>query len=276
MRALSFLPAATRTIRDLGMEHVLLGVTFECEADKPRVVRSRLEGRALSSGEIDRVVREASERGETLYWVDRALLDAADPDVIFTQHVCDVCQIGTAVVEREIAHLARQPRLVPLVPKRFADVVSDVRTIAAALGCAEAGEAAVARAEARLAAVAEAVRGRARRRVVFLEWIEPLYASGHWIPDQIELAGGVDLLGTPGGRSAPIAWSAVAAAEPEIVVVAPCGLDLERSRAEAAALPGEVAVADASRFTQPSLSTLVEGVELLASLFHPDACPTRS
>jgi iron complex transport system substrate-binding protein len=268
MRALSFLPAATRTIQDLGLEELLCGVTFECKADRPRVVRSHLEGRALTSGEIDRAVRDAAARGDTLYWVDRELLAEARADVVFTQEVCDVCQIGTAVVEREIARLPQPPRLVPLVPKRFADVLSDTRTIAAALGRADAGERAIARAEERLAAVAAKVRGAARPRVVFLEWIDPLFASGHWIPDQVALAGGVDVLGVPGGRSRTIAWTDVEAAAPEVIVVAPCGLDPARARTEAAALPRATVVVDAELFTQPSLSSLVEGVELLAEIFH--------
>jgi iron complex transport system substrate-binding protein len=279
VRALSFLPAATRTIVDLGLADLLYGVTFECPIDRPRIVRSKLEGRTLDSAEIDRVVSDAARRGETLYTIDEELLRAAEPDVIFTQHVCDVCQIGTAVVERAVARLPRAPQIVPLVPRRFADVVENTRTVAAALGQPQAAEALVARAQARI----DAIPRRPPVRAMVLEWIEPPYNCGHWIPDQIERAGGVDELANPGGYSTPIEWARVRDYDPEVLVIAPCGFDVARAERELAPYADRLAglrartyIADAHLFTQPSLTTLVEGIELLASLFHDGAAPASS
>jgi len=292
MRACSFLPAATELIKALGLESSLVGATFECDAppDVPRVVRSALEGRALDSGGIDAAVREAAAAGETLYRVDDALLRRASPDVIFTQHLCNVCQIGTATAEAAVADWDVKPRIVPLVPHRLSDVLDDVRTVARELGADAAGEALVSRLTARLEAVRAALVGAAPAEALFIEWLDPLFRAGHWIPDQVAAAGGVDRLGSPGGRSGPIAWEEVLALDPETIVAAPCGLTLEQAAAEArialagrpgfeglrAAKAGRVYVADAALFTMPSVG-LIDGVELLAALLHPGrfAMPER-
>jgi len=284
MRACSFLPASTQMIYELGLENALYGVTFECPSDKPKIVRSKLEGRALGSAEIDGLVSEAASRGDTLYYIDEPLLDAAAPDVIFTQHVCDVCQIGTAFVERAAQRLPKQPRIVPLVPRRLADVLETATTIAAEMGAPERAATLLAKADARIDRVVDALRAARARpaRVTIMEWMDPVYNCGHWIPDQIALAGGSDALSAPAAYSVPIDWEKIRLYDPEVLVVAPCGFNVERAAQElgrlterpgfadlAAVRQGRVFLADARLFTQPSVSQLTSGIELLAHLFHP-------
>ncbi|HZG84463.1 ABC transporter substrate-binding protein [Paenibacillus sp.] len=287
-RACSFLPAATEIVKALGLEASLVGATFECDAPPavPRIVRSALEGRTLTSGEIDEAVRSAAAAGETLYRIDEPLLREAAPDVIFTQHLCGVCQIGTATAEAAVADWASPPRIVPLVPHTLEEVLACIGTVARELGAPEAGERLLASLRARLAAAAAATEGVPRVEALFLEWIDPLFRAGHWIPDQIAAAGGVDRLAVPGGRSGALSWDDALALDPEAIVVAPCGLTLEQAAAEAraslagrpgwsglrAVAAGRVYAADANLFTMPGAS-LVDGVELLAALFHPKRFP---
>ncbi len=286
MRACSFLPASTDMIYELGLEDQLYGVTFECSSDKPKIVRSRLEGMTLDSAGIDRVVTETAARGETLYSLDFPLLEAAAPDVIFTQHVCNVCQIGTAYVERAVQKLPKVPRLVALVPRRLEDVLGNAETIARELGAEPAGAALVARTRQRFDAVRAALSSARASpvRALVLEWLDPLYNCGHWIPDQIACAGGRDELSAPAGYSVPTEWERILAYDPDVIVVAPCGFDVARAAAEIhgltgrpgfgelrAAREGRVFAADARLFTQPSPSKLATGVELLAHLFHPSS-----
>ena len=285
MKACSFLPACTHMIHDLGLDNRLVGVTFECPSDKPAVIRSYLEGHTYDSAEIDRVVSEAAREGRSLYFVDRALLERLSPDLVFTQHVCDVCQIGTSEVERAIFGLSKVPKVVPLVPRRFEDVVGNVRTIARELGDDGAGERFVAACQARVDAVVDRLRAHrlSVRRVLVLEWLDPLYNCGHWIPDQIALAGGGDALSNPAGYSVPLDWERLRRYDPEVLVAAPCGFQVARAEQELDRLTrlegwadlqsvrsGRAFLADADLFTQPSLGGLVDGIELLAALFHPD------
>ena len=285
MKACSFLPACTHMIHDLGLDDRLVGVTFECPSDKPAVIRSHLEGHTYDSAEIDRVVSEAAREGRSLYFVDRELLERLSPDLVFTQHVCDVCQIGTSEVERAVFGLSKVPKVVPLVPRRLGDVVENARTIARELGDEAAGERFVAVCQARVDAVVDRLRAHRLpvRRVLMLEWLDPLYNCGHWIPDQIALAGGSDALSNPAGYSVPLDWARLRRYDPEVLVAAPCGFQVARAGRELDRLTrlegwGELQsvrsdrafLADADLFTQPSLGGLVDGIELLAALFHPE------
>lgn len=283
MKACSFLPGATDMIQRMGLTEQLVGVTFECHAAEgtPRVVRSVLEGKQLSSEEIDRVVQEHMRSDTPLYSIEMELLEELSPDVIFTQHVCNVCQIGTAVVEQAICGLDKPAKIVPLVPRTFEEVLGNALTIASELGDPAAGLRHVTEVRERCRHVQACVAGTSVR-VAFIEWIEPVFNSGHWIPDMVALAGGLDVLGVPGGHSGPIDWARVVDSDPDVIVVAPCGLPLdqaERDMAALAAKPGwsELRAVRAGRvylvhpdlFTCPSTS-LVEGVELLAALLHPE------
>ncbi len=285
MKACSFLPACTHMIHDLGLEDRLVGVTFECPSDKPAVIRSYLEGHTHDSAEIDRIVSEAAREGRSLYFVERELLERLSPDLVFTQHVCDVCQIGTSEVERAIFGLSKIPKVVPLVPRRFEDVAENARTIARELGDEAAGDRFVAACQGRLEAVTDRLRAHRlpMRRAAVLEWLDPLYNCGHWIPDQIAFAGGSDALSNPAGYSVPLEWARLRRYDPEVLVAAPCGFHVPRAEQEQdrltrlegwselqAVRSGRAFFADADLFTQPSLGGLVDGVELLAALFHPE------
>jgi len=283
MKACSFLPASTHIINELGLQNHLHGVTFECPSDKPKVVRSYLENTHHSSAEIDRIVSDYDREGKTLYYIDMDLLHAIAPDVIFTQHVCNVCQIGTAFVEKAIHALPKTPKLIPLVPRRLNDIFDNVLTIATELDQAEQGQHLLNQCQQRIDNIVDMLRKHRAppRRVMLLEWLDPIYNCGHWIPDQIALAGGSDALSCPAGYSVPIDWEKICYYDPEVIVIAPCGFSIERASEEVDLLkakPGwqdlqavknqQVYLADADLFTRPSTS-VVNGIELLAALFHP-------
>jgi iron complex transport system substrate-binding protein len=289
MRACSFLPAATQMIYDLGLQDRLYGVTFECPpaalAEKPRVVRYVLEGKDYSSAEIDRIFSTSKAQGKSLYYVDDAVLQAAAPDVIFTQDVCEVCQIDTACTAAAVAKLPKSPKLVSITPQSLEDVFQTVVTIAMALGAEEAAYHHLAQLRVRLDEVVDRLRAHRAmpRRVALLEWIDPIYNCGHWIPDQIAYAGGTDLLAHPAGDSIVTPWEKLVRYDPEVLVVAPCGFTVDRTLKEMHHLTGRsgwaelravreqrVFVVDYDLFTQSSASTLVDGIELLAALFHPN------
>lgn len=276
-------------IYDMGLDHLLDGVTFECplpaRSEKPKVVRCVLEGKSYSSAEIDRIFSASKAQGKSLYYVDEALLEQLQPDVIFTQDVCEVCQIDTACTAAAVARLEKQPQLVALSPNNLTDVFTMVITIATALGQEEAAYRHLAALQARLDAILDRLRQHRMplKRVMLMEWMEPVYNCGHWIPFQVAQAGGTDMLGNPGGDSIVTPWEKVMKYNPEVLVVAPCGFDIRRTQEELhlltsrpgweeleAVKTGQVWLADYDLFTQPSASTLVEGIELLAALFHPE------
>jgi iron complex transport system substrate-binding protein len=292
MRVCSFLPAATRTIYDMGLQDLLHGVTFECYQpagnEKPKVVLCLLEGKAYSSAEIDRIFSASKAQGKSLYYVDEDLLQQIAPDVIFTQDVCEVCQIDTACTAAAITKLPKQPQLVPLTPQSLEDVYGTAITIAAAMGKEEAAYHYLAALQIKTDNILDTLRQHRMplKRVLLLEWIEPLYNCGHWIPFQIAQAGGIDMLSNPSGDSIVTPWEKIVRYNPEVVVIAPCGFGINRAAEELHLLqnkPGwndleavkdrQVFLADFDLFTQPSPSTLVKGIELLAALFHPQLFP---
>jgi iron complex transport system substrate-binding protein len=288
MKASSFLPAATQMIYDMNLQHLLQGVTFECPpqalAEKDKVVRCVLEGKHYSSQEIDRIFSASKAQGKSLYYVDEDLLQSLRPDVIFTQDVCEVCQIDTACTAAAVAKLDKQPELIALTPASLHDVFSTVITIATALGHEERGYEHLAGLQKRIDFIIDELR-RARalpKRVMLMEWMEPIYNCGHWIPHQVAYAGGIDMLSNPNGDSIVTPWSKVVKYDPEVLVIAPCGFTVGRSREELHLLTtkpewnqlqavrnGNVFIVDFDLFTQPSASTLVDGIEMLAALFNP-------
>lgn len=284
IKACSFLPAATSMISQMGLEDYLFGVTFECPSDKPKVVRSYIENNSYSSEEIDRIVSQSKAQGKSLYYIEEDLLKSISPDVIFTQDVCDVCQIDTSYVQRSIYKLEKQPLLIPLIPRNLNDVYQNAIIIATALGKEEAAYNLLAQLKKRTDKITDTLRknNSPLRRVMVMEWLNPIYNCGHWIPYQIAQAGGVDMLSNPSGYSVVTSWEKVTQYNPEVLVIAPCGFHVERSVKEIDALifksgwndllavqNNEVYIADAGLFTQPS-TTLVDGIELLASFFYPD------
>ena len=295
MKSCSFLPAATRMIYDMGLQDMLYGVTFECPpeaADKPAVVRCMLEGHSYSSAEIDRIFSASKAQGKSLYYVDEARLQQIQPDVIFTQDVCEVCQIDTACTAAAVARLAKEPTLVPLTPGNLDQVFGTAVTIAAALGREEAAYRHLADLRMRIDRITDTLRANRSplRRVLVMEWIEPVYNCGHWIPYQIAQAGGIDMLSNPGGDSIVTPWDKITRYDPEVLVITPCGFSTKRASEELhllrskpgweqlqAVRNGAVWLADYDLFTQPSPGTLTDGIELLAALFHPDifSAPSR-
>jgi iron complex transport system substrate-binding protein len=283
MKVCSFLPAATSMICQMGLENYLCGVTFECPSEKPKVVRSYLEGTSHSSLEIDRIVSQSKAQGKSLYYIDEELLQSISPDVIFTQDVCDVCQIDTSYVQRSIYKLKKQPLIVPLIPRSLEDVYQNAITIAVTLGKEEVAYNLLAELKKRTDLITDTLRknNSPLRRVMVMEWLNPIYNCGHWIPFQIAQAGGVDMLSNPAGYSIVTPWEKVLQYNPEVLILAPCGFHVQRSIQEIdtiTSLPGweklnavkasSVFLADADLFTQPG-TTLVDGIELLAALFHP-------
>jgi len=287
LKVCSFLPAATSMIYQMGLEEFLCGVTFECHSDKPKVVRSHIEGNTYSSEEIEKIVSESKQMGKGLYYVDEDLLQEIAPDIIFTQDVCDVCQIGTSYAERAIYKLKKRPLVIPLTPRNLNDVYDNAITIAKALEREEAAYHLLAELKKRTDKIIDTLRknNAPLKRVMIMEWLNPIYNCGHWIPYQVAQAGGVDMLSNPSGYSVITPWDKVVQYNPEVLVVAPCGFNVERSAKEIYKLTeregwnellavknNTVYLADADLFTCPS-THLTDGIELLASMFHPDLFP---
>ena len=288
MRACSFLPAATKMIYDMGLQDLLYGVTSECPAvaaDKLVVVRCMLEDYKYSSMEVDRIFSASKASGKSLYYVEEELLELIAPDVIFTQDVCEVCQIDTACTPSAIARLPKQPALIALTPESLEDVFSNAFTVARALGREDAAHQHVRPLRARIDSVTDQLRNHhaSQRSVMIFEWMDPVYNCGHWIPHQVVCAGGLDMLANPGGDSMVTDWGKILNYDPEVIVIAPCGYDLPRTRDELSILwqkkgwaglravrNKEVYMAGFDLFTQPSPGTLTDGIELLAALFHPE------
>lgn len=288
IKACSFLPAATQMIYDMGLQHLLHGVTFECPAialqEKEKVVRCVLEGKQYSSAEIDKIFSASKAQGKSLYYVDEEILQRIQPDVIFTQDVCEVCQIDTACTAAAVAKLEKQPLLIPLTPQNLNDVYNTSIVIASALGEEAAAYRYLSALQKRTQYILDVLRAHNMplKRVMMMEWIEPIYNCGHWIPFQIALAGGIDMLSNPSGDSIVTQWEKIVRYDPEVLIIAPCGFDVKRSLQEMYLLEQKqdwhglqavknknVFVLDFDLFTQPSASTLVDGIELLAALFHP-------
>src|SRR3954470_7734152 len=237
MRIVSLVPSATEMLFALGVGDEVVAVTHECDhpvavLNLPRVTRDVI-GPGLPPDEIDRAVRELPAAGRSIYELDEETLRRLRPDLIVTQALCSVCAVSVDDVRAIAERMDPVPRIVSLDPHTLGEVLGDVRTLAQATDVKDAGVDLVQDAAARIDRVRVAVNDAPRRRVAMLEWLDPVFVGGHWVPQLIEYAGGVDLLGLPGEPSEQRSWEAVAAARPEVVVVAPCGYDVERGAQEA-------------------------------------------
>jgi iron complex transport system substrate-binding protein len=283
MRIVSLVPSATEILFALGLGDEVVAVTHECDyppaaKELPTVTRDVLPP-GLSAGQIDAAVRARTEQGEAIYALDVEALRELRPDLIVTQALCAVCAVSFEDVRAIAEQLEPRPEVIALDPRTLGEVLGDVRTLAEATGRRDAGVALVNDAAARVDRVRLAVRDGRRPRVAALEWLEPVYVAGHWTPQLIELAGGIDVLGMPGEHSERRAWEEVAAAEPDIVVVMPCGYDAERAHIEAldygdklAALgAGQVVAVDAAAYFSRPGPRLIDGLELLAHLLQPES-----
>jgi iron complex transport system substrate-binding protein len=282
MRIVSLVPSATEMLFALGLGSDLIAVTHECDYPEaalqlPRITRDVLPA-GLSAAEIDAAVQERTLAGESIYELDTELLQELRPDLIVTQALCSVCAVSFDDVRAIADELASRPRVVSLDPRTVGEVLGDARTLAQATDRKDAAVSLIGEAAARIDRIKLAVRGVRRPRLVALEWLDPPYAAGHWIPQLIEYAGGEDALGFAGEHSERTTWDTAAAAEPDIVVVMPCGYgaeiahrEAEMHRDELSALgAGEViAVNAAAYFSRPG-PRIVDGLELLAHLIHPE------
>lgn len=291
LRIASLLASATEIVYGLGLGDSLVGVSHECDyppeaTTKPRLTGSRINA-AASSGQIDREVRERTPAGEALYDIDVAVLASLAPDLIITQAQCDVCAVRYADVLEAVATepALRNTQVIALNPQTFDDVLADILRVAEAAGCRERGAAYVAELQGRIEKIA--AKGRSippeqRPRVACIEWTDPLMLAGNWMPQMVELAGGVNLLSKAGEHSPVCRWEDLRAADPQVIVVCPCGFDLERSRQELAtleALPGwhdvtavrqgRVYPADGNAYFNRSGPRMVESLEMLAGFIYP-------
>jgi iron complex transport system substrate-binding protein len=282
VRIVSLVPHATELLYALGLDDSIVGVTHECDwppqtGGVERVTRDVLPA-GLSSGEIDAAVRKRTEAGQAIYELDEDRLADLEPDLIVTQELCPVCAVSYDDVAKVAERLPSHPKVIALDPKTFGETMGDIRTLAQATRTRDAALDLVARQRARVDKVKRAVRGAPRPTVAAVEWFDPVFIAGHWTPQLIELAGGIDVLGFAGEHSEQTTWEAVAAVAPEIVVCMPCGYDAPRSLQEAEQFAAElrstgarrvVAVDAAAYFSRPG-PRLVDGLELLGHLLHPE------
>jgi iron complex transport system substrate-binding protein len=282
MRIASLVPSATETAFALGLGEHVVGVTHECDwppeaGSLPHLTRTVIPP-GLGPAEIDRVVRETVAAGRALYELDADRLAELEPDLILAQAVCEVCAVSYDDVVAVAATLPGKPRVLSLDPLTLEDVLGDVSRVAEAAGDPAAGERVRDEARRRLEAVASAVAEAARPRVVAIEWLDPPFIAGHWVPEMISIAGGLDPLGTAGGKSRTVEWPELEAAAADVVVVMPCGYDEQGAAAEAEAFSerldalgaDRVIAVDASAYFSRPGPRLVTGIELLAGLLHPE------
>jgi iron complex transport system substrate-binding protein len=282
MRIASLVPSATEMLFALGLGRSVVAVTHECDfppevTDLPHLTRSVIpEG--LSAAEIDREVRDRTEKGESIYALDEELLQELQPDLIVTQQVCEVCAVSFDDVSAVAERLDSQPTVISQDPSTLGEVLADVRRLGEAADALEAAEEWLEQAADRLDEVQDAVETADPYRVAALEWLDPVFIGGHWVPQMIEMAGGVDVLGFAGEKSRTASWDELQAVRPEIVISMPCGYYAEQAAKETMEQAGRLAQLNAERvvavdaaayFSRPG-PRLVDGVELLAYLFHPD------
>lgn len=282
MRIVSFLPAGTEIVHALGAGDSLVGRSHEC--DYPDAVRSlpivskpALELDGLSQAEIDAAVSARLRTGESLYQVDERLLRDLRADLILTQDLCQVCAPSGNELTRAIRDLPTKPEVVWLTPRNLAEIESNIRDVGNAIGKSAEAERIIADNCRRIDAVVDAVVGAPKRRVVFLEWIEPFFCGGHWVGEMIELAGGHDPLARIGSDSVRIPWEEVIAANPELLIVSPCGYRLDQAvklaRGVKSVANATTYAVDANAYFARPGPRVAEGIELLAHLFHPNRFP---
>lgn len=282
VRIVSLLPSTTEILFDLGVGDQVVGVTFECdhpaEARERRIVSTSAMPEGLSSSDIDTWVSTAMSRGEDLYHLDEGALSGLDADLVVTQDLCAVCAVDVSVVDDALSHLGCTAEVLTIDPHTLDEVLGSVETLGRATGAAAVAAQLVSDLRARVDGVVSAVAGRERPRVMLLEWTDPPFAPGHWVPEMVGLAGGVPTLGAAGEKSWRVDWEQVRASRPEVVVCAPCGYDLAGATrlaeelvrsGELAGLPVWAVDANAS-FARPG-PRLVDGVEALAGMLHPGA-----
>jgi len=280
-RIVSLLPSATEIVCALGLEDRLVGISHSCDypasiADRPRLSRPRTNLEGLSSGEIDAAVRAALRDHGSVYEIDVAGLQALEPDLILTQGICDVCAVPESQLIASIVPTLRSGRILTLDAHDLAAIFASIRDVGCATGAVEQAEDCVADMQRRISAVGATVANRPRPRVLALEWLDPPYVPGHWVPELIAAAGGDLVAGTARRPSYRMEWSELRALDPDILLIMPCGFNLEQTRREAERyddllrdLAPQVHMLDASAYFSRSGPRVVDGLEMLASAIFP-------
>jgi iron complex transport system substrate-binding protein len=278
VRIVSLLPSATEIVYALGLDDDLVGVTFECDApqtarrDKTVVVGGR-DTSAMTPAEIDSYVRSKMAAGEDLYTLHQGALSALVPELILTQDLCRVCAIPSGDVQEALDHLGCRADVLALDPHTLDEVLETLLLVGERTRADDKARRVVDQLQARLAAVERAVAGRPRPRVAVVEWVDPPFTAGHWVPDLVWAAGGKPVAATPGAWSVETTWQTIAAADPDVVVVAPCGYHLDGAVTQAEAVldelpPVPVWAIDADGIVVRPGPRLIDGVEALAALLH--------
>lgn len=286
MRLVSLLPSATEIVYALGLDDQLVGVTFECDEpararrDKSVVVGGR-DTSAMSPREIDDYVRGAMATGQDLYTLRAGALADLAPDLILTQDLCRVCALPSDHVQAALGHLGCRADVVTLDPRSLDDVLESILQVGDRAGCAERAALLVAELRGRLAGVAAAVSGGHRPRVSIVEWVDPPFTAGHWVPDLVRAGGGEPVGGHSGAPSVETTWADIRAARPEIVIVAPCGFHLDGAVDQARMIADRVAdvpvwAIDADGIVVRPGPRVVDGVEAMAAILHPGLVPASS
>ncbi|HSK17569.1 MAG TPA: cobalamin-binding protein [Longimicrobiales bacterium] len=288
MRIASFLASGTEICVALGLQESVVAISHECDwppdvLDRPRLSRPRFDPAGLSSGEIDRALRHAMQEHGSVYEIDEDLLTQLAPDIVLTQAVCEVCAVPTPGVRELIARRELPAQVVSLDAHTVRDILDSIVQVGAVTGTS--GEAAdvVADIEARIERVRQAVASAARPRVLALEWLDPPFAPGHWVPEMIDLAGGANLVGTAGSHSTETTWEALGGLDPDVLLIMPCGYGLEATKRDAEsarerlhdAAPRAIDsrhafVVDGSAYFNRSGPRFINGIEILAGLLHPE------
>jgi len=298
MRIVSLLPSATEIVCVLGLKDDLVGITHECDypegiTSKPVLIESCLgDYSKMSPAEIDLKIRETVRKGEGVYRFKPGALENAKPELILTQGLCDVCAVPGHFVVAEAKKLKVSPQVLSLDPQDLTGILVDIRRVGEIAGRIDEAGAVVDSLEERIGDVAGRTRElppAKRSRVAVIEWTEPLYAAGHWVPEMIELAGGMDVLAKPGEPSRTVEWQSVLNAQPDILILAPCGYDIPRARKELESLKsrpnwnslpavknGRVFLMDANATLSRPGPRIVDGLEDLAQIIHPELFPAET
>jgi iron complex transport system substrate-binding protein len=287
MRIVSLVPSATEMLFALGLGPDVVAVTHECDypaaaLQLPKITRDVLP-HGLTSAQIDAAVKERTLAGESIYELDAGALHELEPDLIVTQALCSVCAVSYDDVRSIADEISSQPMVISLDPHTVGEVLGDARTLAQATDSKDAAVELIQDASARIDRIRLAVRNARRPRVAALEWLDPPFVAGHWTPQLIELAGGEDVLGFPGENSEERTWVEVEASQPDVVIVMPCGYDAEIAHREAemhrdelvAIGAGEVVAVNASAYFSRPGPRIVDGLELLAHILHPELVPAN-
>jgi len=289
MRICSFLPSTTEIICELGLADNLIGITHECDYpeavnSKERVIMSSIDHKALSSKEIDDLVTENSKNGKSTYLVDKDKLKAANPDIIFTQGLCEVCAVSGNQVLEAVEVLENRPEIISLEPGTVDEVLESIITIGNATGKSEKAGELVASLKKRIDIIRNvSVRERDKPRVFCLEWLEPPFVAGHWVPDMVEIAGGDNGLRSKGEQSIKVEWDDILDFAPHYIFVMPCGFNIDKTINEIDAVTsnsiwnqtpasqkGNVYLVDANSYFSRPGPRIVDGIEIIARTIHPD------